>query len=128
MLFTSWGGVLRIFPGAPSNWPDITVHNVATEGAFVLSAVRRDGVTRFVRVRSLAGEPCRVAPGLAGPYDVQALSGHRRAIDWRDPGDGTIELDLAAGDDVGITTRGTDPELRTEPVPAGAGGPARGLP
>ncbi|OLE25579.1 MAG: hypothetical protein AUG44_15590 [Actinobacteria bacterium 13_1_20CM_3_71_11] len=128
MLFSSWGGILRIFPGAPSSWPDITVHNVATEGAFVLSAVRRGGVTQFVRVLSLAGEPCRVAPALARPYDVQALTGHRRAIDWRDLGDGTIELDLAAGDDVVITTRGTDPELRIEPVPAGTGGPTWGLP
>jgi len=64
MLFTGWGGVIRVFPGVPSSWPDVTVHDVAVEGAFLLSAVRRGGTTQFVRIKSLAGEPCRVAPGL----------------------------------------------------------------
>jgi alpha-L-fucosidase 2 len=128
MLFTSWGGIIRIFPGAPSTWPDITVHNVATEGGFVISAVRRGGHTRFVRVRSGAGEPCRIMPALPGPYDVQPLSGHRRAIGWRDLGDGLLDLELDAGDDVVITTRGTDPELVIDPVPLAPAGPTWGLP
>jgi alpha-L-fucosidase 2 len=125
MLFTGWGGVIRVFPGVPSTW-DVTVHDVAVEGGFLLSALRRGGVTQFVRVKSLAGEPCRVAPAITGPYDVRRLSGNGRPVRWSEDG-GVLELDLAAGDDVVITTRGTSPSLRIEPV-AGPAGNVWGLP
>ena len=128
MLFTGWGGVIRVLPGVPSSWPDVTVHDVAVEGAFLLSAVRRGGTTQFVRVKSLAGEPCRVAPGLAGPYDVRRLTVGVPAPPWRDLGDGTVELDLAAGDDVVITTHGTSPRLRIDPVGGLGTGNVWGLP
>ncbi len=128
MLFTGWGGVIRVFPGVPSSWPDVTVHDVAAEGAFLLSAVRRRGTTQFVRIKSLAGEPCRVAPGLAGPYEVRRLSVGVPAPPWRDLGDGTLVLDLEAGDDVVITTRGTSPRLRIDPVAGLGTGNVWGLP
>lgn len=127
MLFTGWGGVIRVFPGVPSSWPDVTVHDVAVEGAFLLSAVRRGGTTQFVRIKSLAGEPCRVAPGLPGPYDVRRLSVGVPAPPWRDLGDGTLELDLEAGDDVVITTQGTSPRLRIDPVAGTGNGNVWGL-
>ncbi len=61
------------------------------EGAFEVSAVRKNGQTQFVRIRSLAGEPCYVKAGLNdpmlltdnGPVPVQ-LDEH-----------GVITLDLA---------------------------------
>jgi hypothetical protein len=65
MLCSSWGGVIRVFPAVPSGWRDVTLHDFLTQGAFLVSAARSGGVTRFVRLRSLAGEPCRVRPGLA---------------------------------------------------------------
>jgi alpha-L-fucosidase 2 len=64
MLCTSWGGVIRVFPAVPSVWPDVTLHDFLAQGAFLVTAVRSGGVTRFVRLRSLAGEPCRVRPGI----------------------------------------------------------------
>ncbi len=64
MLCQSWGGVIRIFPAVPASWRDVTLHDFRTEGAFLVSASRTGGVTRFVRVRSLAGEPLRVRPGI----------------------------------------------------------------
>jgi len=42
----------------------VTLHDFRTQGAFLVSAARTGGVTRFVRLRSLAGEPCRVKPGI----------------------------------------------------------------
>src|SRR2546423_9136979 len=64
MVCQSWGGVIRVFPALPAAWPDLTVHDFRTQGAFLLSAVRRAGRTEFVRLASLAGAPCRVRPGI----------------------------------------------------------------
>ncbi len=116
MVVQSWGGTIRVFPGVPSAWADVTVHNLRTEGAFLVSAARRAGSTQFVRVKSLAGEPCRVAPGnLAAPFDVQSLSGGG-AVTWQQNADGTLQLGLARGDDVVIVTKGTTPDLTIAPV------------
>jgi alpha-L-fucosidase 2 len=123
MLISSRDGVIRVFPAVPATWADVTIHELRTEGAFLVSAARRGGVTRFVRVKSLAGEPCRVAPGLAGPYEVRG-----RRVRWRDAGDGVLELDLDCGEDAVITTRGTRPKLRIEPVTPDGSGNVWGLP
>jgi len=64
MLCQSWGGTIRVFPAVPSAWNDVTLHDFRTQGAFLVSAARTGGVTRWVRVRSLAGEPCKLKPGL----------------------------------------------------------------
>jgi hypothetical protein len=60
LLLQSWGGTIRIFPGVPDSWKDMVFHNLRAEGAFLVSAARKDGKTQFVRIKSLAGEPCRV--------------------------------------------------------------------
>jgi alpha-L-fucosidase 2 len=96
------------------------VHNLRTEGAFVISAVRRGGKTSFIRVQSLAGEPCRIAPGnLAGPYDVQPLVGTPGPITWKQNTDGTLQLTLAAGQEAVIYPKGTAPDLSIAPALSG---------
>ncbi|WP_412539399.1 carbohydrate-binding protein [Longispora sp. K20-0274] len=70
MLVSSWGGVIRVFPAVPDAWADVTVHDFRTQGAFLVSAARVGGATRFVRVRSLAGEPLRLRPGLSSGATV----------------------------------------------------------
>ena len=60
ILLQSWGGTIRIFPGVPESWKDVTFHNLRAEGAFLVSAQRRDGKTQLIHIESLAGEPCRV--------------------------------------------------------------------
>ena len=42
MLFSSWGGTIRIFPGLPPAWKDVVFHDMRTEGAFLISASRKD--------------------------------------------------------------------------------------
>jgi hypothetical protein len=60
MLLQSWGDTIRIFPAMPAAWGDAVFHNLRAEGAFLVSAERRNGKTQWVRVKSLAGEPCRI--------------------------------------------------------------------
>jgi hypothetical protein len=57
LLLQSRNGLIRVFPAA---WDDAVFHNLRTEGAFLVSAARNKGKTTWVRVKSLAGEPCRV--------------------------------------------------------------------
>jgi alpha-L-fucosidase 2 len=124
MLVQSWGGIIRVFPAVPDAWKDITVHDFQTEGAFTVSAVRKGGVTSFVRVRSDAGEPCKVRPGIAGRLAVRGQYGPVR---WRELEDGVIEIDLDCDDEVVIFRAGTRPDLVIAPVPISAPGLPWGL-
>jgi hypothetical protein len=60
MLIQSWGGTIRVFPACPSAWKDAVFHNLRAEGGFLVSAERKNGKTAWVRIKSLAGEPCRI--------------------------------------------------------------------
>lgn len=97
LLLQSWGGVIRIFPGVPASWGDTAFENLRAEGAFLVSAERRNGKTRTVRVKSLAGEPCRIRPGLEAPIACEgAVRGPLRA-----EADGmTYVLPLRRGEEV----------------------------
>jgi alpha-L-fucosidase 2 len=126
MLCQSWGGVIRIFPALPDGWRETVLHDFRTQGAFLVSAVRSGGATRWVRVRSLAGEPCRVRHSIAGPVAVTGLGGAAPA--WRDVGGGTVEIGLAAGEEAVVHPAGPLPELRVRPVAGAAPAPRWGLP
>ncbi|WP_433512253.1 glycosyl hydrolase family 95 catalytic domain-containing protein [Nonomuraea sp. CA-143628] len=116
LLISSRGSEIRIFPAIPAGWADVAFHNLRAEGAFEVSAVRRAGSTAFVRIKSLAGEPCRIVPnGLPGPWAVKSM--HGREVAHRLVGD-VLEIDLAAGQEALIFTEGARPDLSI--APAGA--------
>ena len=68
MLLQSWGGTIRIFPAMPQEWSAATYQNLRSEGAFLVSAIRKDGKTSWIRIESLAGEPCKVKPNFSGAF------------------------------------------------------------
>jgi hypothetical protein len=80
-----------------------------TEGAFLVSAVRQAGQTRWVRIRSLAGEPCRIAPRLVG--EVKAT------VPVKPLGNGVYELTLAKGGEALLYTGDKPPATVIAPVP-----------
>ncbi|OIK02798.1 Tat pathway signal sequence domain protein [Streptomyces monashensis] len=125
MFCQSWGGTVRVFPAVPSAWADVTLHNFRTQGAFLVSAVRTAGVTRFIRVRSLAGEPLRLRHGLSG--SVTAVLEDGTPARTRDLGDGTLAIDLLEGREV-LVHSGTRPDLVIAPVAVSEPGAAWGLP
>ncbi|MFE2182909.1 glycoside hydrolase family 95-like protein [Streptomyces sp. NPDC059455] len=126
MVCQSWGGVIRIFPALPTAWRELMVHDFRTQGAFLLSAAREDGRTRWVRLRSEAGAPCVVRHSLDGPIEVR--DGRGRRLPYETVGTGTIRIALTRGQEAIITARGDPPGQ--EGPPADAGGPAtpRGRP
>ena len=65
-------------PPCPPPGADVTLHDFRTQGAFLVSAVRQDGGTRWVRVRSEAGAPCRVRTDIEGPLTSAGAGGASR--------------------------------------------------
>ena len=104
MLLQSWRGrdgeKLRVFPAVPAAWKD-AAFQLRAEGAFLVSAVRRDGRTTLVRVQSLAGEPTTLQADLADPV-ITASTPSARAEKL---GERTWKLTLAAGESVLLRSR-----------------------
>jgi len=99
MLCHVRGGVLRVFPALPRTWPDVSFAGIRAEGAFLVSANRRNSLTTTVAVKSLAGEALR----LANPWGddgvvVVTVDGDKVAVSGR-----VIELSTAAGQTLRFT-------------------------
>ncbi|NEW08272.1 hypothetical protein GK047_19915 [Paenibacillus sp. SYP-B3998] len=117
MLLQSWGGKIRVFPAMPHEWREAAFDNLRTEGAFLVSAMRFDGETQFIRVKSLAGEPCVMRTGWKG------------VVRWKKTGANAVEqttylnasideivLDLRKGEEVIMYQGNVAPDLRIRPV------------
>ncbi|MGW2520889.1 glycosyl hydrolase family 95 catalytic domain-containing protein [Streptomyces sp. NPDC001617] len=126
MVCQSWGGIIRVFPALPAAWADLALHDFRTQGAFLLSARREGGTTRWVRLLSEAGAPCVVRHGIAGPLDVR--DGRGRPLHHTDAGDGAIEIRLRKGESALITAKGDHPDVSVSPVPPNGDAPRWGLP
>jgi len=103
MLIQSWSdpaadepGPIRIFPAVPSTWKDVEFRDLRTEGAFLVSAKRSAGQTEWVRIKSLAGEPCRVKPGLKGRIHIRIDP----PLKLKQVSPGIYEIDMKKGDQV----------------------------
>lgn len=69
MLLQSHRGRIEVFPAVPDSWRDAAFSTLRAQGAFLVSAERRDGVTRRVEVESEKGGVCR----LLSPWRGQEL-------------------------------------------------------
>ncbi|MGW8885162.1 glycosyl hydrolase family 95 catalytic domain-containing protein [Streptomyces sp. NPDC055749] len=126
MVCQSWGDTIRVFPALPAAWREMTVHDFRTQGAFLLSAVREEGRTRWVRLTSEAGAPCLVHHGIEGPVEIRDRSGH--PLPYEETASATVRITLAKGESALITAAGDRPDLTIRPVPATAEAPRWGLP
>ena len=52
MLVQGWDDIVRVFPAVPAHWRDIAFRDLLTEGAFTVTAIRREGRTVWVKVRA----------------------------------------------------------------------------
>ncbi|WP_399082976.1 glycosyl hydrolase family 95 catalytic domain-containing protein [Streptomyces sp. BBFR2] len=126
MLCQSWGGVIRVFPAVPASWREVRLHDFRTQGAFLLSAARTGGRTRWVRVFSEAGAPCVVRHSLPGP--VAITDGHGRPLPYEESGPGTVRLRLPRGGTALLAPPGERPDTRPAPVTPDGPAPRWGLP
>jgi hypothetical protein len=88
MMLQSWGNTIRIFPGMPAEWKSASYDNLRAEGAFLVSAIRNEGKTSWVKIHSLAGEPCRIRPNFIGAFTCD------QPAKLKDLGNGLYELSL----------------------------------
>ncbi len=117
MLLTSHGDLIRVFPGVPTSWGEVGFADMRTEGAFLVSAQREQGKTRWVKIESLAGEPCRIRCGLEGKVKTSP------AVPLKDLGNGVLEVSLSKGKSVVLYTGDAVP--KTDAKPAALEGPAK---
>lgn len=111
MLLQSWGDRIRVLPAVPTSWQDVTFFDLRSEGAFEVSAVRQQGETKWVRVKSLAGEPFEIAPNLVGDVLVSDRSVCRQLKS------GVYQLSLAAGEVVTLKRADYRGDPRVMPQP-----------
>ena len=74
MLLQSYSGTIRIFPAIPESWKDVSFNTLRAEGAFLVSAERKDGNVQKVEIVSEKGSECRLENpfGKAG-FDVSGV-------------------------------------------------------
>ncbi|MGB1937494.1 MAG: glycosyl hydrolase family 95 catalytic domain-containing protein [Akkermansiaceae bacterium] len=126
MLIQSWGrkeGVIRVLPACPKAWPDLAFHKLRTQGAFLVSAKRQGGETRFVHIQSLAGKPCRVITDIPSP-SIAINGTPARGDQVRKNPDGSLTLTLNKGDQATLSTKPVSElskdDLRIAPIPVPA--------
>ncbi|NOU88721.1 DNRLRE domain-containing protein [Paenibacillus sp. LMG 31460] len=112
MLMQSYNGMIRIFPAVPTAWQDTQFHQMLAEGGFQVSAKRQGGLTQFVRVQSLAGEPLKIKTGLSGT--VKAYG--NRTFNVTDLGNGVVQVDLQKDESVILYAGSSLPDLTISPV------------
>lgn len=112
MLIQSWGDKITVFPAIPKKWEDVSFANLRAEGAFLVSAMRKNGRTAFVTITSLAGEPCHVQTGISGKLKAVGLD--TTAV--KELGNGLVEIDLPKGASVTLADAAYNGPYTTEPV------------
>lgn len=111
MLLQSWGGKIRIFPAVPDIWKDVAYSGLRTEGAFKVSASRKDGKTQFIHIKSLAGEPCIITTDIPNPV----FKG-KRDFKIQSSADNSYRIDLKKGEEIFIYSKGSSPEFVISPI------------
>lgn len=115
ILLQSWGSLIRVFPAVPGEWRDVTFHNLRAEGGFLISAVRREGKTSWIRVESLAGEPCCLKTDLGPEVHGAVSEGREVSVDEKE---GILSLDLKEGEEIFLFAGEEKPDFVIEPVKA----------
>ncbi|MFH5181367.1 glycosyl hydrolase family 95 catalytic domain-containing protein [Paenibacillus sp. TAB 01] len=100
LLLQSWGDKIRVFPALPQEWKDVAFHDLRAEGAFLISAVRSGGRTSYIRVKSLAGEPCRLQTDWSLGDGEQVCAASEAPVTVSGLGGGLYELGLKQGEEV----------------------------
>jgi alpha-L-fucosidase 2 len=81
MLLQSHDGTVRVFPAVPESWKNAGFRTLRAEGAFLISAERRDGKTARVEIESEKGGLLKlVSPRDGTLLEVRMKPGERRVL------------------------------------------------
>jgi hypothetical protein len=112
MLLQSWGDKIRIFPAVPADWKNIAFAGLLAKGGFEVSAKRTDGITQFVCIKSMAGEPCRLKTDIQLGRVCGIPASAVKQVE-----DGLYEIELKKGQAVTLFAEGVE-DVAIGPVPA----------
>jgi alpha-L-fucosidase 2 len=101
MLLQSHAGAILVFPAVPESWRDASFHTLRAEGAFLVSAERQNGRTRWVRIRSEKGGVCLLEDPFAGEeFETSGMAGHEV-----NKAKGVLSFALDPGQEATLTAR-----------------------
>ena len=101
-LLQSWGNKIRVFPALPHSWKEATFNELRAQGGFLVSAVRQNGRTQWVQIKSLAGEPCIVK---VPDWEKAIVVGNKKVI-IKKMATGEFSITLKKGDEVLLMEKG----------------------
>jgi alpha-L-fucosidase 2 len=113
MLLQSWGGVIRVFPAIPASWKDVSFARLLAKGAFEVSAERKDGRTKWIRIKSLAGSPCILRADMAAGIKTSG----KRKFTLKQTGPGDWLIDLKKGEEIILYNSASLPPAEPVSVP-----------
>ena len=125
LFLQDWGHALRVFPAMPLAWRDAVFARFRADGAFLVSGARSNGRTAWVRIESLAGQPCRVVVADWDTAVIRATSGGAPRITRDSGGRGAFVITLAKGASVLLAADSTTrlPEMLPVDLPASRANP-----
>jgi len=113
MLLQSWGGKIRVFPAIPDKWAEASFDNLRTQGAFLVSASRKNGKTQWVHIKSLAGEPCTVK--IPGWTQIVPVKNDHQVLITTLPNN-EFSVDLKANEEILLVESTTKKVAPVEPI------------
>jgi alpha-L-fucosidase 2 len=100
MLLQSHTGVVRVFPAVPDTWEDVSFDSLRAEGAFLVSATRKDGRTVEVKVVAEKGGKLRLEnPFEGGAFEASGPGAATLAVG------AVIEADARPGDEIRLKAK-----------------------
>ncbi len=81
MLLQSYAGFIEIFPAVPAQWKDISFRGLRAEGAFLVSAEKKEGHVRKLTVTAEKGGSTRIKSPFAGQWKTEGKKGNIQAKD-----------------------------------------------
>jgi len=112
-LCRSYHGTVYVCDQMPAAWDEASFWHLRAEGAFLVSARRKNGRSEFIALFSEQGGPARLASDLGTDVDVWC---DNRAVPYRAEA-GRIEFDTEAGNEYVVCPRGCRPaDYRIAPV------------
>lgn len=97
LLLQCNNGVTEVFPATPRNWMDVSYTNLRTEGAFLVSANKENGVPSSVKISSEKGGKLT----LKLPFRTWITSSENK-VKLNHLSDNCVELDFKKGGEITI--------------------------
>jgi alpha-L-fucosidase 2 len=92
MLLQSYAGFIEVMPAVPAAWKDISFDKLRAEGAFLVSATKKDGLVDQVKISAEQGGKTK----LKMPFKTWFANSKYQA-EAKQVGDGFIELNFKKG-------------------------------